>query len=68
MLDRFQQEDDGDTEYYLELLLDDGTQAQVQVSETVYRLEAEGTEFVVCQLESPLGIRMVDLHLPEAAE
>ena len=44
------------------------TQAQVQVSETVYRLEAEGTEFVVCQLESPLGIRMVDLHLPEAAE
>ena len=68
VLDRFQQEDDGDTEYYLELLLDDGTQAQVQVSETVYRLEAEGTEFVVCQLESPLGIRMVDLHLPEAAE
>lgn len=68
VLDRFQQEDDGDTEYYLELLLDDGTQAQVQVSETVYRLEAEGTEFVVCQLESPLGIRMVDLHLPEAVE
>ena len=68
VLDRFQQEDDGDTEYYLELRLDDGTQAQVQVSETVYQLEAEGTEFVVCQLESPLGIRMVDLHLPEAAE
>ena len=68
VLERFQQEDDGDTEYYLELRLDDGTQAQVQVSETVYRLEAEGTEFLVCQLESPLGIRMVDLHLPEAAE
>lgn len=48
--------------------MDDGTQAQVQVSETVYRLEAEGTEFLVCQLESSLGIRMVDLHLPEAAE
>ena len=40
----------------------------LQVSETVYRLEAEGTEFLVCQLESPLGIRMVDLHLPEAVE
>ena len=68
VLERFQQADDGDTAYYLELRLDDGTQAQVQVSETVYRLEAEGTEFLVCQLESPLGIRMVDLHLPEAAE
>lgn len=60
-------EDDEDSDWTLTVLLDDGDTATLQVSEELYTLEESGTEFVVCQKESFLGIRMVRLHLPEGA-
>lgn len=60
-------EDDEDSDWTLTILLDDGDTATLQVSEQVYTLEESGTEFVVCEKESFLGIRMVRLHLPEGA-
>ncbi len=58
------EDDDGDSAYTLTVLLDDGTEAEIQVTQTLYQMEESGTPFVVCQLESPLGIRMIKLHLP----
>ncbi len=57
------EDDDGDSAYTLTVLLDDGTEAEIQVTQTLYQMEESGTPFVVCQLESPLGIRMIKLHL-----
>ena len=57
------EDDDGDSAYTLTVLLGDGTEAEIQVTQTLYQMEESGTPFVVCQLESPLGIRMIKLHL-----
>ena len=44
--------------------LDDGTAFEFPVTEELYEMEESGTEFVVCQRENPLGVRMLDLPLP----
>lgn len=60
--------DDKDTQNTLTILLDDGKPADLNVSDQLYDMEEAGTEFVVCQKENFLGIRMVRLHLPKADE
>lgn len=60
--------EDEDAKRTLTILLDDGTTAELNVTERLYELEEAGTEFVVCQKESFLGIRMVRLHLPEGTD
>ena len=58
-------ESDSDEEHTLTILLDDGTEAELNVSEQAYYLEKTGTKFVVCQKNNVFGIRIVRLHLPE---
>ena len=60
--------DEKDTRRKLTILLDDGTPARLIVTDQLYDLEEAGTEFVVCQKENFLGIRMVRLHLPQTDE
>ncbi len=52
----------------LTLLLDDGKEMELNTSDKVYALVNAGVEFVVCQKENFLGIRMVRLHLPEGTD
>lgn len=57
-----------DAERTLTVQLDDGTEAELNVSERLYDLEEAGVDFVVCQKKNFLGIRMVRLHLPEGTD
>lgn len=59
-----QDDNDDSLEYSLTVQLDDGTAFEFPVTEELYEMEESGTEFVVCQRENPLGVRMLDLHLP----
>lgn len=59
-----QDDNDGSLEYSLTVQLDEGTAFEFPVTEELYEMEESGTEFVVCQRENPLGVRMLDLHLP----
>lgn len=52
----------------LTVLLDDGKEMELNVTEEVFNLENAGVEFVVCQKENFLGIRTVRLHLPEGTD
>lgn len=60
--------DDEDSQSTLTVLLDDGKPAELNVSDQLYDMEEAGTEFVVCQKDNFLGIRMVRLHLPQVDE
>ncbi len=57
---------DSDDSSTLTVLLDDGKPFKMHVTDSLYRLEASGTEFVICQKETAPGIRLVRLHLPES--
>lgn len=57
-------EDAEDDSYTLTIRLDDGTEKELNVSAHLYELETSGTELVVCEKKSPLGIRMIRLHIP----
>lgn len=57
-----------DDDYTLTIRLDDGSTMEMEVPEYLYDLEESGAEFVVCQKNTPLGIRMVRLHLPEGVK
>lgn len=59
-----QDDNDDSLEYSLTVQLDDGTAFEFPVTEELYEMEESGTEFVVCQRENPLGVRMLGLHLP----
>lgn len=60
--------DDENADRTLTVLLNDGTETTLNVTESVYNLEKSGVEFVVCQKENFLGIRTVRLHLPEGTD
>lgn len=57
-----------ETDRSLTVRMDDGSLAQLNVSQEIYDLQAAGVEFIVCQKENPLGIRMARLHLPEGTD
>lgn len=61
-------EENEDADHTLTVLLDDGTTTEINVSKRLYDLEEAGVEFVVCQKENFLGIRMARLHLPAGTD
>lgn len=61
-------EDDEEEGYTLTILLDDGSTETLKVGEQLYEMEKVGAEFVVCQKQNFLGIRMARLHLPEGTD
>ncbi len=60
-------EEHPDRDRTLTIRLEDGSTKSIPVSEELYDLQEGGTEFVVCQRKSLLGVRMVQLHLPKGA-
>lgn len=61
-------EENEDADHTLTVLLDDGTTTEINVSKRLYDLEEADVEFVVCQKENFLGIRMARLHLPAGTD
>ncbi len=56
-------EKDKDADRTLTVLLDDGTAAELNVTEKLFDMEKSGADLDVCQRENFLGIRFVRLHL-----
>ena len=56
-------EDDED-EYTLTVRLEDGKEAELNMSDTNYGIALSGEELVVCQKKSPLGMTFVRIHRP----
>ncbi len=52
-------------DYTLTVLLDDGSEERICVSETIYEMAMKGEELDVCHSESPLGMEMLKIHLPK---
>ena len=50
----------------LTVLLDDGSEERIHVSDTVYEMAMKGEALDVCHSESLLGMEMLKIHLPEA--
>ena len=49
----------------LTVLLDDGSKNRIYVSDTIYEKAMRGEALDVCHSESPLGMEMLKIHLPE---
>ena len=52
-------------DYTLTALLDDGSEERIHVSGAIYEMAMKGEALVVCHSESPLGMEMLKIHLPE---
>ena len=52
-------------DYTLTALLDDGSEERIHVSGAIYERAMKGEALVVCHSESPLGMEMLKIHLPE---
>ena len=55
-----------DDDCTLTVLLDDGSEEEIRVSDTIYEMAMKGEALDVCHSESPLGMEMLKIHLPEA--
>ena len=49
----------------LTVLLDDGSEEKIHVSDSIYEMVIKGEALDVCHSESPLGMEMLKIHLPK---
>ena len=49
----------------LTVLLDDGSEEKIHVSDSIYEMAIKGEALDVCHSESPLGMEMLKIHLPK---
>lgn len=49
----------------LTVLLDDGSEEKIHVSDSIYEMAIKGKALDVCHSESPLGMEMLKIHLPK---
>ena len=61
----WENEEDYFDDYYAEILLPDGTTAEVSLFHSIYEGLQEGESMVVCDHTGPLGIRFVSVHAPQ---
>ena len=61
----WENEEDYFDDYYAEILLPDGTTAEVSLFHSIYEDLQEGESMVVCDHTGPLGIRFVSVHAPQ---
>ena len=52
-------------DYTLTVLLDDGSEDRIFVSDTIYEMAVKGEALDVCHRESPLGMELLKIHLPK---
>lgn len=60
---RIDTEDKEDPDYYLTVLLSDKQETELWVSPDIYLMYQTGQPLSLCERTSPLGIRMVKIHL-----
>ncbi len=53
-----------DDDYKLTIVLDNGEETDLVVTEKVYEMAMDGESLEVCQRESPFGVILLDIHLP----
>lgn len=49
----------------LTVLLDNGSEEKIHVSDSIYEMAIKGEALDVCHSESPLGMEMLKIHLPK---
>ena len=52
-------------DYTLTVLLDDGSEDRIFVSDTIYEMAVKGKALDVCHRESPLGMELLKIHPPK---
>lgn len=54
----------GGTQYHAYVILRDGTEKRIMISQSVYRVVNDGEEVVICEREGILNTEFVTIHLP----
>ncbi|MBS7224912.1 MAG: hypothetical protein KH050_06160 [Clostridiaceae bacterium] len=57
--------DVNDDDYELTIVMDDGSEAEIVVLESIYEMAMHGEPLEVCHLESPFGVIFLDIHTPK---
>ena len=57
--------DVNDDDYELTIVMDDGSEAEIAVLESIYEMAIHGEPLEVCHRESPFGVIFLDIHTPK---
>ena len=57
--------DVNDDDYELTIVMDDGSEAEIVVLESIYEMAMHGEPLEVCHRESPFGVIFLDIHTPK---
>ena len=57
--------DVNDDDYELTIVMDDGSEAEIVVLESIYEMAIHGEPLEVCHRESPFGVIFLDIHTPK---
>lgn len=55
-----------DDDYKLTIVLDNGEETELVVPEKIFEIAMNGEPLEVCHRESPLGVILLDIHVPQA--
>ena len=55
-----------DDDYKLTIVLDNGNETELVVPEKIYEMAMNGEPLDVCRRESPFGVILLDIHVPQA--
>lgn len=58
--------DVSDDDYKLTIIMDNGEEAEIVVSEKVYEMAMDGEPLEICHRESPFGVVFLGIHMPSA--
>jgi len=56
--------DVSDDDYKLTIIMDNGEEAEIVVSEKVYEMAMDGEPLEICHRESPFGVVFLGIHMP----
>ena len=54
-----------DDDYELTVVLDNGSEIELVVPEKIFEMAMNGEPLDVCHRESPFGVTLLDVHVPE---
>lgn len=57
--------DDEEDHFTLTVIMDDGREADIAVTEKIYKQAVSGEPLETCHWESPLGVDFLDIHAPK---
>lgn len=57
--------DVNDDDYELTIVMNNGKEAELTVPEKIYEMAMNGEPLEICHRESPFGVTLLDIHLPQ---